>query len=72
MKVDKIICDGCGTVVARKNHAHWFGRYVVVKPYAETPFHDFGVDCSDGYIPSKETKHICVDCLEKLKVVCTK
>lgn len=61
---NEICCDVCGSPVARKDGTI-FARYKVILPYVEVPYHDIGVSCDDGYIPSKTTKHICNNCMEK-------
>lgn len=61
---NEICCDICGFAVARKNGTI-FARYVVIRPYVEVPCHEQGVCCDDGYIPSKTTKHICENCMER-------
>lgn len=71
MKRNEICCDICGAVVASKADI-WFSRYDIIKPFAKVPCHYEGIDCSDGHIPSKTTKHICESCMRKLNDLFTK
>ena len=61
---NEICCDICGFTVARKDGTI-FARYSVIRPYVKVPYHYQGVNCDDGHVPSKTTKHICDNCMEK-------
>lgn len=61
---NEICCDVCGFAVARKDGTI-FARYEVIRPYVETPYHYQGMSSDNDSVPSKTTKHICNNCMEK-------
>jgi hypothetical protein len=63
VKRNEIWCDICGCVVARKYE--WFSRYDVIMPYIEVPYHYQGMSSDNYSVPSKTTKHICNNCMER-------